>query len=263
MSDSLLLVRDEGSARILSFNRPEKRNALSLELLEELDAAIEHAATTKEIRSLIITGEGASFSAGIDLMSLAAAGMNARHADFRRLAQRLQELHNKLARLEKPVLAVLHGHCLGMALEMALACDFRIAEVGTDIHIGEVRVGLIPDVGGSTRLVRTIGLPRAKELIMTGKNIDADTALAWGLVNELVDSGQGLARALQWHAELEKGAPLAVGLSKLVLERAYDLDIHTSQQIEGLAQSTLFGTEDFREGVMARMEKRDPKWKGE
>jgi enoyl-CoA hydratase/carnithine racemase len=261
MSGNLLLVRDEGNARILTFNRPEKRNALSIELMQEFEAAVESAATDSAIRTIIVRGEGKGFSAGIDLNSLASVGMGIDPANFRRLVHRLQEGMNKLARVEKPVVAVLHGFCLGMALELALACDVRIAEAGCDIHIAEVRLGLIPDVGGSTRLVRTIGLPRAKELIMTGKTITADKALAWGLVNELVEPGKGLETALRWHAEFCQGAPLAVGLSKIVLDRSFDVDAATSMTIEGFAQSTLYASEDFREGVIARMQKRAPEWK--
>lgn len=262
MAEPLVLVRDEGSARILTLNRPEKRNAMSVELLEEFDAAFDAVAEDPSIRTVIINGEGKAFSAGIDLMSLAAAGMQKRNADFRRLVHRLQGFHNKIMLLEKPVIVVMHGYCLGMALEMALACDVRIAEAATKIHIAEVRLGLIPDVGGSTRLVRAVGLPRAKELIMTGKTITAETALGWGLVNEVVPEGEGMAAAMRWHEEFNLCAPLAVGLSKLVLDRAYDLDVMTSQTFEAFAQTTLFASEDFQEGVMAGMQKRPPNWKG-
>lgn len=261
MSDSLLLVRNEGSARILTFNRPEKRNALSVDLMKELDRVLEEAAEDGSVRSIIIAGSGKGFSAGIDLASLAAVGMGVDPDRFRRLVRMLQGVMNRLAVLEKPVISVIHGFCMGMALELILAGDVRIAEAGCDLHIAEVRLGLIPDVGGTTRLVRVVGLPRAKELIMTGKTISAETALNWGLVNELVEPGKGLEAALRWHGEFAQGAPLAVGLSKILLDRAYDLDSASSMVLESIGQSTLYNSEDFREGVMARMEKRAPQWK--
>jgi enoyl-CoA hydratase/carnithine racemase len=262
MTESHVLRCQEGSAAIITLNRPDKLNALSMELLKQLGETIDDVAADKAVRTIIINGEGKAFCAGIDVMSLAQHAMGLKHADFRRLVRSLQDLHNKLARVEKPVIAVLHRYCLGMGLELALACDVRLAEEGTELHIGETRLGMIPDVGGSTRLVRAVGLPRAKELIMTGKSIDVATAERWGLVNEVVPAGEGMAAALRWRDEFEQAAPLAVGLAKFVLERAFDLDIHTAQQVEALAQSTLFGTEDMQEGVMARMEKRAPNWKG-
>jgi enoyl-CoA hydratase/carnithine racemase len=261
MSEPLLLARDENGARVFTLNRPEKRNALSLELLHEMEEAFDRAAEDATVRTVIIAGAGKGFCAGIDLGSLAGVAMGVTPPQFRRLVHRLQEVLTKLSRMEKPSVAVLHGFCLGMATELALACDARLAEAGCEIHIAEARLGMIPDVGGSTRLVRAVGLPRAKELIMTGKSIAAETAAAWGLVNELVPTGQGLDAALRWHGEYAKCGPLAVGMAKVVLDRAYDLDASTSMMFEGLAQSTLYNSEDFREGVMARMQKRTPEWK--
>jgi enoyl-CoA hydratase/carnithine racemase len=262
MAEPLLLVRDENGARIITLNRPAKRNALSIELMHDLEAAFREAAEEPAIRTIILNATGKGFCAGIDLTSLGSVVMGVDAPAFRRLVRRLQEALTALTRIEKPIVAVLHGFCLGMGLELALACDARIAEAGCEIHIAEARLGLIPDVGGSTRLVRTVGVPRAKELIMTGKSINAETAREWGLVNELTPAGEGLAAAMRWHAEYAQSAPLAVGLAKVVLDRAYDLDASSSMAIEGLAQSTLYGSEDFREGVMARMQKRPPEWKG-
>jgi len=262
MSESLVLVRDESRARILTLNRPAKRNALNLELLMELDAAIEKAAEDPAIRSLIITGAGRGFSAGIDFMALAAAGADGDTVKLRRYIQKLQEAANKLNRIEKPVIAVLHGFCMGFATELTLACDVRLAEAGCDINLAEVRLGLIPDLGGTTRLVRLVGIPRAKELIMTGKDIKAETAEKWNLVNQIAPEGQGLALALKWHEDFCQGAPLAVGLSKIMLDRAFDLDTASSMAFEGITQSVLFGTQDVKEGVAARIEKRPPQWSG-
>jgi enoyl-CoA hydratase/carnithine racemase len=262
MASDLVLIRDEGGARIITLNRADKRNAFNLELGFAFRDALIAAAEATDVRTIIVNGAGKSFSAGIDFFAFATIIDLSGNATFRRAVRELQEIPNAMARVEKPVIAVVHGHCIGMALEMALACDLRIAEVGCKINIEEVRLGLIPDVGGSTRLVRAIGLPRAKELIMTGRTITPETAAQWGLVNEVAPAGEGLAAALRWHEEFCAGAPNAVGLAKKVLDLAYDLDTASSMQIEALAQSTLVPTEDFKEGVAARIEKRAPKWKG-
>lgn len=259
--EKLALSRDEGSAKIITLNRPDKRNAMNFELLRDLGDALEEAATDPKVRTLIFNGEGPGFSAGIDFFALGAVDMSGA-GPFRRIVRQMQGAMNQLAFLEKPIICMMHGFCVGMALELALACDFRIAEAGCKINIEEVRLGLIPDVGGSTRLVRAIGLPRAKEMIMTGKSIDAETAAQWGLVNEVAPAGKGLETALRWHEDLCQGSPMAVGLSKIVLDRAYDLDSASSMALEGIAQSSLITSEDVKEGVASRIEKRAPKWKG-
>ncbi len=262
MSEPVVIVRDEGSARIVTLNRADKRNAMNFEILAQLEEIMKEIVEKDSVRTVILNGAGPAFSAGIDFFALAGADMSGT-GKFRALVQRLQNVTHLLARLEKPVIAVLHGYCIGMALEFALACDFRIAETGTRINIEEVRLGLIPDVGGSTRLVRTVGLPRAKELIMTGKTIDPETAEKWGLVNEVVPAGEGMAAAMRWHEELGKGAPLAVGVAKMVLDHAYELDMQSSMKFEAVAQSLLVRSKDFQEGVASRIEKRAPAWKGE
>lgn len=262
MTKPAVIVRDEGSARIITLNRPDKRNAMNFDMLALVEQYIAEIVDNDAVRTVILNGAGSAFSAGIDFLALAGADMSG-SGKFRALVQRLQNITHQLARLEKPVIAVLHGYCIGMALEFALACDFRIAEAGTRINIEEVRLGLIPDVGGSTRLVRTIGLARAKELIMTGKTIDPETADKWGLVNEVAPAGEGLAMALRWHEELGKGAPQAVGLAKLVIDHAYDLDTQSSMKLEAMAQSLLIKSKDFQEGIASRIEKRAPTWKGE
>jgi len=261
MSDPLVLTRDEGTARIITLNRVEKRNAIDFELGEAFARAIDEVAENKDIRTVIVNGAGKGFCAGVDFFALGSVDLSG-NAQFRHVVKTLQAIPNKIARLEKPVIAVMHGFCIGLGLEMVLACDVRIAEAGCRINIEEVRLGMIPDVGGSTRLVRTVGVPRAKELIMTGRTIDASVAETWGLVNQVVEEGEGLKAALGWHEDFAKGSPSAVGLAKIVLDRAYDLDDNSSMILEGMAQSTLIASEDFKEGLAARIEKRKPNWKG-
>ncbi|MCS6843610.1 MAG: enoyl-CoA hydratase/isomerase family protein [Caldilineales bacterium] len=258
----LVLAERREDALVVTLNRPDKLNALSLEMMDALDAALEPAADPA-VRCVLLHGAGRCFSAGIDLTSLLQAGITALDGpQFRRLVARLQGVFNRLEALEKPVIALLHGYCFGMGLELVLAADFRIAAEDTVLAIQEVEIGLIPDVGGTTRLVRTVGIPHAKELIMLARRVDARRAYEIGLVHEVAPAGDLLSRGLAWAAELRRCAPLAVGLAKKVIDRGAHLDKLTLMELEALAQSTLIGTADVQEGIRAKLERRPPAFQG-
>ena len=165
-----------------------------------------------------------------------------------------------LERLELPTIALLHGHCLGLAFELALACDLRLAAEGTSLGLPESRLGIIPDVGGTTRLTRLVGPARAKELIFTGRRFDATLAAQWGIVNYVVSPDALLDKANELAAEIAQAAPLAVGMAKRVIDGLADID--RGLMLEGWAQSQLFATEDFLEGAQAFMSRRPPAFKG-
>jgi enoyl-CoA hydratase/carnithine racemase len=209
-----------------------------------------------------LRGEGKSFSAGVDFNSLAEASTQyTTPAEFRYEIGKAQGSFNKIERLEKPVIALLHGHCFGMGLELALATDFRIAAQGTKLGLQEVELGLVPDAGGTTRITRNLGIPLAKELIMTARIIDADEAYRIHLVNEVVPPEELDDALLRWIEKLKGCGPLAVGFAKKIIDRGAHLDKHSFMELEGYAQSTLLGTEDVQEGVMAKMQKRAPNFK--
>lgn len=259
------LVRTELKSQILtiSLNRPEKRNALNGDLLDALGRAFEDARNDPDVRGILLRGEGKAFSAGIDALWLGQSiGVNATMADFRSTVGGLQGRFNAMEDLEKPIVAAIHGHCVGLGLELALACDFRIASREALLGLPEVRVGLIPDVGGTTRLLRTVGPAWAKEIILTGRLFTAEESRPIGLVNHVVEEADLLPRSHALLAEIVKNAPLAVGLAKRIIDRAQGLDKKSGLELEALAQSTLLTTEDFREGAMALMERRDPKFQG-
>ncbi len=259
------LVVTELSANILTvtMNRPEKRNAIHGDLLEGLAQAFDRARDDADVKGVILRGEGKAFSAGIDFIWLGSNTAGARTmADFRKFLGVLQGRFNAMESIEKPIVAAIHGHCVGLGLELALACDFRIATRSSSIGMPEVKVGLIPDVGGTTRLVRTVGLAQAKELVMTGRIIPADEAHRIGLVNHVTEDGDVIPRSRGLLEEIGKNAPLAVGLAKRIIDRGLTLDKHTLLDLEALGQSTLLTTEDFREGAMALMERREPKFQG-
>ncbi len=244
-------------------NRPEKRNAINLEMYEQLNAAVNEASRVAGIRIVLLRGEGKLFSAGVDVTAF--LQLPQKYGDswqqrVRTITADFQSVLNRLERLEVPTVALLHGYCLGLAMELALACDIRITAEGTKLGLPETRLGLIPDVGGTTRLTRLVGPSRAKELIFTGRQIDAEIAAAWGIVNDVVPEDKLQARVEALASEIQLAAPLAVGMAKRVIDGLADID--RGLMLEGWAQSQLFDTEDFTEAVQAFMMKRSPTFKG-
>jgi enoyl-CoA hydratase/carnithine racemase len=244
-------------------NRVEKRNAIHWSMMLELEVAIDAAAKTPGARAILIRGEGSGFSAGIDLTGFADMveiyGENWRDNLFP-ITAAYQSIVNKFERCGLPTIALLHGYCLGLGFELALACDFRIAAEGTRIGLPESRLGIIPDVGGTTRLTHLVGPSRAKELIMTGRNIDLSMAERWGIVNYVVAPADLLPKAEALAAELAQAAPLAVSYAKKVIDGLLDVD--RGLQLEAWAQSHLMRTQDFEIGAQAMLTKQMPEWKG-
>ncbi|MCB9421640.1 MAG: enoyl-CoA hydratase/isomerase family protein [Ardenticatenaceae bacterium] len=259
------LVRTEQRGPIFEIvlNRPDKRNAINMELFRGVDTAVFQANKTPNLRAVLIRGEGKAFSAGIDVSAL--LGLAQEYGPhwqtrMRSITDEFQGILTRLERLELPTIALLHGHCLGLALELALACDIRIAAEGTLLGLPETRLGFIPDVGGTTRLTRLVGPARAKELIFTGRQFDTTYAERSGIVNAVVPADELLAKGEELAAEISLAAPLAVGMAKRVIDGLADVD--RGLQLEGWAQSQLFNSEDFMEGAQSFMMKRPPQWKG-
>jgi enoyl-CoA hydratase/carnithine racemase len=262
MSD-LILTRQRDAIFEIILNRPDKRNAINLEMFKAFDAAVTQANRTPGLRAVLISGGGASFSAGIDVSAL--LGLAQTHGPhwqqrMRAITDEFQDVLTRLERLELPTIALLHGHCLGLAFELALACDLRLAATGTALGLPETLLGIIPDVGGTTRLTRLVGPARAKELIFTGRRIDAADAERWGIVNYVTPHDQLDAKAEALAAEIAQAAPLAVGMAKRVIDGLADVD--RGLMLEGWAQSQLFATEDFLEGAQAFMARRPAEFKG-
>jgi len=262
MSELIITQQRESTFEIV-LNRPEKRNAISAEMFRQFDAAVTRANRTPGLRAVIIRGEGESFSAGIDVSAL--LGLAESHGPhwqqrMRAITDEFQGVLNRLERLELPTIALLHGHCLGLALELALACDLRLAAEGTALGLPETLLGIIPDVGGTTRLTRLVGPARAKELIFTGRRIDAAQAERWGIVNGVVPGAELVAAGDALAAEIAAAAPLAVGMAKRVIDGLADID--RGLVLEGWAQSQLFSSEDFMEGAQAFMMRRRADFKG-
>jgi 3-hydroxypropionyl-coenzyme A dehydratase len=262
MSD-LVITQKNGLIFEITLNRPDKRNAMNWELMHALEAAIDHADTLTDIRAVIVRGEGKGFSAGIDLLGfndmIAVYGEGWRDHLFA-LTATYQRILGKFEKSRHPTIILMHNYCLGMAFELALACDFRFASAGAQMGLPETRLGLIPDVGGTTRLTRLVGIGRAKELIMTGRTFRAEDGERWGIVNQIASAEELYDQARAFVDELAKSAPIAVSYAKRVINDL--VDVERGLQMEAWAQSVLIRTEDFANGAQAMLLKEDPQWKG-
>jgi enoyl-CoA hydratase/carnithine racemase len=256
----LVYTDDRGGVRYLVLNRPDKRNALSGELIAELSAAVEAAAVDEGVRVVVLRGEGPMFSSGMDLHDL--RNLSEDPGTVRRFRRPLLACWNLLEEMPKPTICQIHGACLGGGFELALACDFRTMAEDAVAGILEVRVGLLPDLGGCSRLPAVVGLGNAKELVMTGKVIDGREAHRIGFANRIAPA-DGLEAATDALAnELLACAPRAVGMAKRIMDGAAKPALAVTLEQEVAAQEALARTEDFAEGTRAFFEKRDPEFAG-
>ncbi|MHA1708945.1 MAG: enoyl-CoA hydratase/isomerase family protein [Candidatus Baldrarchaeia archaeon] len=234
-------------------NRPEVLNAINDELIRDLKRVLEAIYERGEPGVIILTGAGRAFCSGIDI-SFAAKMSSISSEQLRVFIKNAQEAFNLLELIEMPTIAAIHGYALGGGLELALACDIRIAAEGTKMGLPEVRFGLVPDLGGAQRLPRIVGLGKAKELVFTGKIIDAREAERIGLVNmvvseeKLMEAAEGMAR------EFLKGSLKAIGLAKRILNRAFDLSMESLLDYTAYIQNVCILAEDQIKYVMKFLE---------
>jgi enoyl-CoA hydratase/carnithine racemase len=231
---SIVFSEDHGRARHIVLNRPEKRNAMNQELLLALGEELREAAADGSVHCVVLRGEGPVFSAGVDLGELAeSAGTPELLRPFRNV---FLECANLCETMAKPVVCQIHRTCVGGALEVALGCDLRVASSDAQLGLPEVRFGIIPDVGGSTRLPAVVGLGRAKELIMTARLIDAAEAERIGLINRVV-AAEELERATQdLVEELLANSHVAVGRAKRVIDASARPALAQSLEMEVAVQ---------------------------
>jgi enoyl-CoA hydratase/carnithine racemase len=227
---SIVFTEDHGRVRHVVLNRPEKRNAMNQELLLALGAALREAAAEPDVHCVVLRGEGPVFSAGVDLVELASStGTPGMLRPFRKV---FLDCANICEEMAKPVVCEIHRTCVGGALEVALGCDLRIASSDASLGLPEVKFGIIPDVGGSTRLPAVVGLGRAKELIMTARLIDAAEAERIGLINRVV-APEDLEQATQALVdELLANSHIAVGRAKRVIDASARPTISQSLELE-------------------------------
>jgi len=239
----------------ITLDVPDKLNRVSMLARDQLRAVFEELDRDEGVRFVVLAGAGESFTAGGDI-----AGFLQKPAwDVSRLADNVAAPE----RCTKPVIAALQGYVLGVGLELALACDFRLAAQGAQLGFPEVTIGMIPGSGGTQRLARLIGLGRAKDVILRGRRLSAEEALAVGLVTEVVPADELDAAVARLIDELARHSPLALAMAKRVLNHAYSGPLPLGLELEGLAYGLLQQTHDFREGVEAFGEKRNPEFRGD
>lgn len=252
-----ILYGKEGNVAWITINRPEVRNALNVETLEEILAALEEARKDDEVRVVIFTGAGdKAFVAGADIRLLRDRGsLDGLPSGFTEIFERIEDF-------EKPTIAAVNGFAMGGGCELTLCCDLRVASETAKFGVPEVNLGIIPAGGGTQRLRHFVGLGRAKEMIYTGVAVDAREAERIGLVNKVVPPGELHAAAMELGRRIVEKAPLAVRMAKKSIHTGLRGGPVAGLVFEKHVQAILFGTEDKREGTSAFLEKRKPQWKG-
>ncbi len=254
-----LVVDEEDGALTVRLNRPETLNSWNEAMRVEMRDLMRYIQGNNKIRVMIITGTGRAFSAGEDVNEMRERSKEkVTSRDFRTLARGIHNFLDDIEQTEVPVIAAINGVCAGGGLELALSCDFRLVAQSARLGFPEMRVGLIPGSGGCSRLVKAIGLLRAKELVMRGRMVDSATADRYGLATELVPDAELMTRAKSFAAEICEYSPMSVGLSKIILQACANADLDTSRTLERLGNSVLGETEEHRELVNAFLGKRKP-----
>jgi enoyl-CoA hydratase/carnithine racemase len=257
---TLVLTEDHGPVRHVVLNRPEKRNAFNGELVQATGEALRAAADDDSVRCVVIRGAGPMFSSGLDLAALAALAEAPQ--SLRAFRRACLDAWNRAEEMTKPTICQVHGACIGGAMELALACDLRVIAADALIGMPETRIGLIPDVGGSSRLPAVVGLGRAKELVMTGKMIGGEEAERIGLANRVAPADELDAAVQGLVDELLACAPVAVGLAKRVMDASARPALAATLELEVTMQERCAATADFAEGARAFREKRQPEFSG-
>lgn len=243
--------------QLLTLNRPEAMNAMNTRMFRELRAAVAALSTDATLRVLVITGAGAkAFSAGGDLKER--RGMS--DDTWRAQHQLIEEVFLAVKDFARPVIAAVEGHAHGGGLELALMADFIIAAGNATFSLPEGRRGIMPGGGGIQNLVRAAGMRRAKQLLLTGAEFDGAQALAWGVVTQLVDTGQALAAATVVARRIAETAPMSARYIKLSASRGGEVDFHTGYMLDIACYNVLVSSQDRLEGVLAFNERRPPRW---
>ena len=255
-----LLVDREENVAVLTINRPDKYNALNDEVVAEISFAMDELAADDEVRVVVITGAGEkAFVSGADVSMLQDLKTS---RDAFANSQRGQAMTLKVENLPKPVIAAINGYALGGGLELAMACDIRLASDTARMGQPEAGLGISPGYGGTQRLPQLVGKGMAKLLILTGDMIDAQEALRIGLVEKVIPQGELLSEAKALAAKLAAKSPLTLAACKEAINLGLEVDLVRGLSIESLEFGVLCTTEDYQEGTTAFLEKRKPVFRG-
>jgi len=252
----ILSEKLETGVGLIRFNRPRALNALSPQLMGELGDALQAFDADADVHCIVITGNERAFAAGADIKAMANASM----ADM--LTQDLIARWETIHHIKTPIIAAVSGYCLGGGCELAMSCDMIVASESAQFGQPEINLGIIPGFGGTQRLTRTIGKPLAMEMVLAGRYLNAEEALAHGLVNHVYPVETYLEEALKLAAKVAAQAPLAAQLAKEAVNKALETSLHEGLHFERRLFQMLFASEDQKEGMAAFIEKRAPQWKG-
>jgi enoyl-CoA hydratase/carnithine racemase len=255
--DALVEISPAGRACVLTLRREDKLNALST----ELERALAGALRDERVRGsacVVVAGGSRAFSAGADVNEMRGLDPGSILAYYRDTG----DVYEQVAALPQPTIAAIAGHCLGGGLELALACDFRVADSTASFGLPEVGIGIVPSSGGTLRLARLVGTSRAKELVLLRERFDAEEAAAYGLVTETVAEGRALERSLELAERLAALPPVAVSVAKQTIDAMPEASREAGLALERLAYGLLAQTDDAREAATAFAEKREPRFEG-
>ncbi len=253
-----LLVRREGATATITMNRPEKRNALSLELMQELIAAFEYLGAERDVRAIVVEGAGPAFSAGHDLGEM--VGRDA--AFYEQLFDVCTVMMETIHRVPQPVIAKVHAMATAAGCQLVASCDLAVAAEEAKFATPGVKIGLFCSTP-MVPLSRAVGRKRALQMLLTGDPIDAQTAADWGLVNLVVPAGELDTTVAALAEKIERSSPLTVGIGKEAFYRQVDLDEHGAYELTRHVMSSNAEARDAQEGMSAFLDKRAPEWRGE
>lgn len=252
-------VEQDSAACVITLNRPDKRNAVSTKMMDEIIDASRAAESDPSVRAVILTGGPEYFAAGADLneaLKVKTAGQGIEYFN------RWHRLNTTLEELGMPVIAAIEGFCVTGGLELALACDLRVAAEGSSFAITSSKIGTVAGAGGTQRLPRIVGMAHALDILFSANPIDAAEAYRIGLINRLTPKGGALAKAKELVKTYEQRAPMSLALVKRAVRRGMQMDQASGVEFETFLVTTIYGTEDKQEGISAFLEKRQASFKG-
>lgn len=259
MTFETLRFETEGHLGVLTLNRPERLNALSKQLTLDLTELVGQLETDDDIRVIIVTGEGRAFCAGADIKERAE---NPQDFSIQRTSRLISPTFRRLERLPQVTIAAINGAAAGGGLELAMACDLRIASTSARMGLPEITLGILPGAGGTQRLPRLVGPARAKEMMLFGMLVDATKAHEWGIVNDLAEPEDLMLKTREWANILLERPPISLSNIKWAVNVAMDSDVDTGINFEQRASTVVAMTDDRIEGYNAFVEKRKPKFIG-
>jgi len=258
---TIIFKKEEGTA-LVTFNRPQKRNALNEEMMKEVETALRDAEKDSGVKAVILTGGEKYFISGTDMDFLLGEGKEPSPQKIYEIHHTTQSVYRYLSIFSKPTIAAMAGYAFGGGLELALCCDFRIASENTKIGTPEIKVGIIPGAGGTQRLTRMIGVTKAKELILTGDPMSAEDAYQFGLLNKVVDEKDLMDEAKAFAKKFQNLPGFSVEMGKMLIDTGINMGLKEALELERIGFSMLYSTDDQKEGLKAFLEKRPPRFRG-